>query len=83
MTDTDRIRNILRDTLQLGARAAALNEHSPLLGAIAEFDSMAVVNVITMLEDEFGITINDDEVSAEVFETFGSLSDFVARKASR
>lgn len=84
MTDLDRIRGVLRDALQLGPRAAALTADSRLLGAIPEFDSMAVVNVMTMIEDEFGITIHDDEVSAEVFETLGSLTAFVAaKKASR
>jgi len=83
MSDLERLRGILRDTLQLGPRAASLNAGSRLLGAIPEFDSMAVVNVMTMIEDEFGITIHDDEVSAEVFETLGTLADFVARKASR
>ena len=83
MTDIDRIRGILRDTLQLGPRAATLNANSRLLGAIPEFDSMAVVSVMTMIEDEFDITIDDDEVSAELFETLGTLAQFVAKKASR
>ncbi len=45
-----------------------------------EFDSMAVVAVVTAIEDEFGIVIDDDELSAEVFATVGSLSDFVGSK---
>ena len=48
----DSIRKILRDTLQLGARADQLTENSPLLGAIPEFDSMAVVTVLTMVEED-------------------------------
>jgi acyl carrier protein len=80
---TEAIRNILRDALQLGARADALNEQSGLLGHVPEFDSMAVVTVIGMIEDQFGITVNDDDVSAEVFETLGSLSRFVAAKTGR
>jgi len=74
----DDIREILRETLQLGGRADQLNASSPLLGAIPEFDSMAVVTVLTLIEEEFGIEIQDDEVSAEIFATVGSLSDFVA-----
>jgi acyl carrier protein len=80
MNHTDTIRRILRDALQLGTRADALTENSGLLGSIPEFDSMAVVTVIGMIEDEFGIAVSDDEVSAEVFETVGSLSRFVAGK---
>jgi acyl carrier protein len=48
-----------------------------LLGSIPELDSMAVVGILTAVEEELGVTIEDDEVSAELFETFGSLADFV------
>jgi acyl carrier protein len=80
MDVTDQVRNVLRDALQLGAKADALGPESGLLGSIPEFDSMAVVAVLTMIEDEFGIVIDDDEVSAEVFETLGALARFVAAK---
>jgi acyl carrier protein len=76
----DNIREILRDTLQIGSQADLLTSASPLLGAIPELDSMAVVTVLTMVEEEFDIEIADDEVSAEIFETVGSLADFVTRK---
>lgn len=76
-----RLKKILADSLQIGARAEALTPASPLLGAIAEFDSMVVVTVLTMIEDEFGITVEDDEVSADVFETLGTLTAFVDSKA--
>lgn len=76
------IRNILRDTLQLGDRAERLTAASPLLGGIPEFDSMAVVALITMIEDRYGITVDDDELSADTFATVGSLADFVTRKTS-
>jgi acyl carrier protein len=80
MQDIDRVRRILRDTLQLGARADQLTERSLLMGAIPEFDSMAVVHVITSLEDEYGLTIDDDELSASVFESVGSLTRFISQK---
>ncbi|MCC7329683.1 MAG: acyl carrier protein [Gammaproteobacteria bacterium] len=80
MTQIDRVRRILGDALQLGPRADALREDSRLLGAIPEFDSMAVVSVLTMIEEEFGFTIDDDEMSGELFETLGSLTAFVEAK---
>jgi acyl carrier protein len=76
----DDIREILRETLQIGQHADSLTHVSPLLGAIPEFDSMAVVTVLTTIEEEFGIEIQDDEVSAEIFQTVGSLADFVSKK---
>ena len=81
MTEFDRIRNILRDTLQIGDRADDLTGDSRLLGAIPEFDSVAVVGVVSALEEEYGVRIADRELSAEIFETLSSLSDFILRKA--
>jgi acyl carrier protein len=75
-----RLRQILRDALQVGARAESMNAATALLGSIPEFDSMAVVSVITAIEDEFGITVADDEISAETFATFGSLAELVRGK---
>lgn len=76
----EEVREVLRSALKLGDRADRLTASSGLLGAIPEFDSMAVVTVVEMLEDEFGISVADDEISAEVFETMGSLTRFVERK---
>ena len=83
MDVADRLKRILRDALQLGERAGRLTRDSRLLGDIAEFDSMAVVTVLTMIEEEFGITVADDEVSADTFRDLGTLADFVSGKQSR
>jgi acyl carrier protein len=74
--------SILARVLQLGDRASQLDRNSPLLGAIPEFDSMAVVTVLTALEENYGFTIEDDEIDASLFATVGTLMDFVERKAN-
>lgn len=73
-------KRILRDTLNLGARADQLTLDSPLMGSVPEFDSMAVVGVIAAVEEQFGITVHDDELSADIFATVGSLARFIAHK---
>jgi acyl carrier protein len=78
----DRVKCILRDTLNLSERSQWLTADTPLMGGLPEFDSMAVVTVVTMLEDEFGITIEDDELSADIFATVGTLGSFVSAKLS-
>lgn len=81
MQHLEQLKAILSDVLSLSADAAAgLNEHSALLGSIPELDSMAVVGIITALEEQFGIAVDDDEISASTFETLGSLDAFVAQK---
>lgn len=71
---------LLKDTLQLGERAQSFSDATRLLGHVPELDSLAVVNVITALEERFGVIINDDEISADAFETVGSLHTFVVQK---
>ncbi|MFQ5773787.1 MAG: acyl carrier protein [Kiloniellaceae bacterium] len=74
------MRIVLRDTLQLGERARSFDASTPLFGSLPELDSMAVVALITALEEHFDLTVEDDEVTAEVFETVGTLTDFVEQK---
>ncbi|MBV2127719.1 MULTISPECIES: acyl carrier protein [Arsukibacterium] len=77
MPNQQLLADILRTVLQIDKDFSA---DTPLLGAIPEFDSMAIIAVITELEDQLGIEFDDDEISAEIFETFGQLSAFVAEK---
>ncbi len=74
------VRTLLRDALQLGERAAALDPSTPLLGSLPELDSMAVVTVITMIEERFDVVVEDDEISADTFETVSSLCRFIENK---
>ena len=72
--------SVLTDTLNLGVRAAGFGADTRLLGSIPELDSMAVVSIITALEERFGFVVHDDEISADTFETVASLTAFVDSK---
>lgn len=81
MTPTiDTVRATLIETLELTQRPDALTAETPLFGAIPELDSFGVVQLVAAIEDRFGITIEDDEFGPELFETVGSLADFVDAK---
>ena len=80
MSTLTEVKNLLIDTLNLGAAGESLTAESPLLGSLPELDSMAVVTLIGALEEHFGIAIDDDEISGATFETLGSLSAFVDGK---
>ena len=72
--------DVLDDVLSLGGRSASFTRSTHLLGAVPEFDSMAVVALIAALEERLGIAIDDDEIDGATFSTVGSLVDFVAHK---
>jgi acyl carrier protein len=76
----EEVKNIVADVLSLGDARHAMDADSGLLGSIPELDSMAVVNLITALEEHFGIVVEDDEISASTFETLGTLARFVQQK---
>lgn len=80
MSNMQEVKNLLAQTLQLGPRADSLTLDSPLLGAMPELDSMAVVTILTAMEDHFGFVVDDDEISADTFATLGSLTAFVEQK---
>ena len=71
---------LLDRVLQLDGRAMKFDENTELLGAIPEFDSMAVVSFLTALEERYGFVVDDDEISGETFATVGSLSEFLEQK---
>lgn len=71
---------LLDDVLSLNGRAQSFDRSTGLLGAIPELDSMAVVSLITALEEQLGLTIDDDDIDGDTFATVGSLADFVAAR---
>ena len=74
----NKVCDVLRGTLGLGDMP--LSGDSPLLGALPQLDSMAVLALLTALEEYFGIAIFDDEISARHFATVGTLTAFVLSK---
>ena len=80
MASIEKVRQLLAEVLELGDRAAALDASTPLLGNLPELDSMAVVAVITEIEERFGVVVEDDDIDAETFETLGTLATFVDLK---
>jgi acyl carrier protein len=80
-TIEDQLRAILSEVLGVdAARAAAIDDDTPLFGAMPELDSMAVAGLLTEIEDRLHILIDDDEVDGEMLESFGSLAAFVRAK---
>ena len=80
MDHTIEIKQVLSDVLGLGERIKSMTTATFLLGNIPEFDSVAVVTVILALERKFSISIHDDEISAQTFQTLGTLVNFVKKK---
>ncbi len=78
-----KVRDLLKDVLGLSAeRVAKFDHHTGLFGSLPELDSMAVAGLLTEMEDRLGIVIDDDEIDAELLESFGGLLAFAERKVA-
>lgn len=78
--DIDTVRAVVVETLGIEDRVGQLTGASPLLGGIPELDSMAVLELVVELERRFGILVEGEDVTAETFETLGTLAAFVDSK---
>jgi len=74
------ITDVVVQTLGIQERAASLDASTPLFGAMPELDSLAVLELVSALEDRFDIVVEDEEFGGEIFETLGSLAEFVDGK---
>jgi acyl carrier protein len=62
--------------------AAALSAETRLVGSGLTLDSMALLELVTGLEDELGIMIDESRLEAEVFADIGSLARFLGEHAA-
>ena len=80
MKITQAVVRVLDESLRWNGRSATFTRDTVLLGAIPELDSMAVSSLITTLEEQFGLVVDDDDINGATFATVGSLADFVSSK---
>jgi len=80
MSTRQRLLALLDRTLNLNGRSASFGDDTALMGSVPELDSMGVVSLLTAFEDQFGFSVEDDEIDGSVFETFGTLLTFVEGK---
>jgi acyl carrier protein len=74
------VTTVLVQTLGIEDRRDSFEGSTELLGAIPELDSLAILELVTALEDHFDIVVDDADFNGEVFETLGTLSTFVDGK---
>lgn len=78
--DVAAVMALVVETLGIQDRAETMDASTPLT-SLAELDSLAVVEILVELERRFGITVEDEDVTAEVIETVASLAAFAEAKS--
>lgn len=70
---------LLDDVLQLQGRALRFSADTPLMGALPELDSLAVVDLLASMESRWGVA-PDADLEAGTFATVGSLTQYIAQR---
>ncbi|MEU6138158.1 phosphopantetheine-binding protein [Nocardioides sp. NPDC047086] len=73
----DRVAGAITEVIGPDHSAGTLTADTLLFGSLPELDSLALVELITVLEDRFGFEMDEDDINAEVFESVGSLAGYV------
>ena len=72
----DSIRDFIREHFPIAKRRSIGDGDSLLASGIV--DSLGVLEVVQFIEEEFRITLSDDAMLSENFETIAAIADFVA-----
>ena len=78
-TITQQVRQAVVRALQLEIEPDDLDDDEPLFGETGA-DSIASLELVFVIEDEFGIVVEDEELGVELFDSVGSLTQFVQEK---
>jgi serine O-acetyltransferase len=65
-----------------GASASEVDAHTPLLGGGVGLDSLEVLRLINEIEEEFGLTIDEDALKPEHLTDVASLANFIKEQMS-
>ncbi|THK39043.1 glycosyltransferase [Ensifer sp. MPMI2T] len=79
----EELKELIIQTLGIQDPGRIAGASTPLFGSMPELDSLAVVNLAAALETRFGFQIDDSGFSADVFDTVGSLAEYVDRHRHR
>ncbi len=75
-----RLRALLAERLGLALAGDGLDEATGLLGQGIGLDSVEVLQLVSAIEEAYGLTIDDEELRREHFATLGTVVTFVAER---
>ena len=76
----EQLKSKIVDVLMLeDLEPAEIEDDAPLFGEGLELDSIDALELVVMLEKEYGIVLEDREVGKEVFQSVRTMAAYVAK----
>lgn len=77
----DRIKGILISELEVDPVTLAISTSStPLLGRGIGLDSVESLSLVVGIEKEFGIRVDDEDLTTDLFRNLGTLAEYVLQR---
>jgi acyl carrier protein len=70
-----KVKTMIIDRLGLEVSPEVVSDNQPLFGRGLEMDSLDTLEVVVMVNNEFGVSISDDD--AQAFGSINALLDFI------
>ena len=77
-----RIKQIIVVTLGIEVNPEEIPDDEALFEGGMNIDSIATLEIVAAIEEEFGITVEDDELTFELFDSVTSLAAYISDKKS-
>ena len=72
-----RVKRAIIRTLSLEVDADEIDDEDELFGGDLGLNSMATIEIIVGLEEEFGIEVPDEDLRVELFDSVQTMADYV------
>jgi len=82
-TIVNQLKKIISEKLDVNLSYHEIDEKVSLFEDGLGLDSIAIVNLIVAIENEFSLSIPDDELSADLFKSINVLADFIGQKSAQ
>jgi acyl carrier protein len=79
---TQQLKKIIANDLDVNIDEKTIVDDIGLLEGGLGLDSIAVMELISILEQTFGFEFSDDDLNMDAFQTLTTLSEFVTQKTS-
>ena len=77
---TRRVKQALVQALGLDINPDEIDDNEPLFGEGLGADSIASLEIVFALEEEFGFEVDDEDLQVELFDSVRTLSQYIAEK---
>jgi acyl carrier protein len=76
-----KIKGVIAYDLDVAIDIDEIHDETTLFDGGLWLDSIAIINLIVLLEQKFSITFDENEISSQLFSSVSSLASYIAAKA--